>query len=39
MYEGEGFFTRLIKIEEDFPGANIILHKTGKLPQVIRFTL
>ncbi|XP_064605127.1 uncharacterized protein LOC135470236 [Liolophura sinensis] len=36
LYESEGYFTRLIKIEEDFPGANIILHKTEKLPQAFR---
>lgn len=34
MYKEYGFFERLSKIEEDFPGANIILHKYGVLPQV-----
>ena len=36
LYKEFGFFERLTKIEEEFPGANIILHKTGKLPQVYR---
>ncbi|KAL4238638.1 hypothetical protein ACF0H5_003345 [Mactra antiquata] len=35
LYKKLGFFERLIKIEADFPGANIILHKYGKLPQVM----
>ena len=30
-----GLYQRLSKIEEEFPGANIILHKTGKLPKVM----
>jgi hypothetical protein len=34
LYKEFGFFERLTKIEAEFPGANIILHKTGKLPQV-----
>ncbi|XP_022344797.2 uncharacterized protein LOC111137580 [Crassostrea virginica] len=36
LYKEFGFFERLTKIEEEFPGANIILHKTGKLPQAFR---
>ena len=35
MYREYGFFQRLTKIEEEFPGANVILHKLGKIPQVI----
>ena len=27
------------RFEEDFPGANIILHKTGKLPQVMELQI
>ena len=38
LYTEFGFYHRLTKIEEEFPSANIILHKTGKLPQV-RFRL
>ena len=34
FYEGYDLFKRLTKIEEDFPGANIMLHKVGKVPQV-----
>jgi hypothetical protein len=30
-------FERLIKLDEAFPGANIILHKTGSLPQVLMY--
>lgn len=37
MYKEYGFFERLSKIEEEFPGANIILHKYGVLPQVSRY--
>jgi hypothetical protein len=37
LYKDFGFFERLIKIEADFPGANVILHKYGKLPPVILF--
>ena len=29
LYSEYGFFERLSKIEKDFPGANIILHKYG----------
>lgn len=36
LYKDYGFFERLIKIEEDFPGANIILHKYGVLPPAFR---
>ncbi|XP_041352957.1 1-deoxypentalenic acid 11-beta-hydroxylase-like [Gigantopelta aegis] len=32
LYMDQGFFQRLIKIEEDFPGANILLHKSGEFP-------
>ena len=35
LYTEYCLYQRLSKIEEEFPGANIILHKTGKLPQVM----
>ncbi|XP_062615047.1 uncharacterized protein LOC134276778 [Saccostrea cucullata] len=34
LYSEFGFFERLSKLEEDFSGANIMLHKYGVLPQV-----
>ena len=34
LYSECGLFERLTKIEAEFPGANVILHKTGKLPPV-----
>lgn len=37
LYDEYGFFERLTKIENDFPGANIVLHKYGVLPQVRNF--
>ena len=36
LYNEFGFFERLIKIENDFPGANIILHKYGVLPPAFK---
>lgn len=36
LYKDYGFFERLIKIEADFPGANVILHKYGKLPPAFK---
>ncbi|XP_062616942.1 uncharacterized protein LOC134278659 [Saccostrea cucullata] len=36
LYKEFGFFERLTKIEAEFPGANILLHKMGKLPQAFR---
>lgn len=36
LYSGYGFYERLTKIEGDFPGANIILHKYGRLPQAFK---
>ncbi|XP_063420288.1 uncharacterized protein LOC134705499 [Mytilus trossulus] len=36
LFSEYGLFQRLIKIDEAFPGANIILHKTGNLPQAFR---
>lgn len=35
VHEDCGVFERLTKLDEEFPGANIILHKTGKLPEVL----
>lgn len=35
LYKEYGLFQRLIKIDGDFPGANVLLHKTGDLPQVL----
>merc|ERR1711963_807250 len=36
LYKEHGLFKRLTLIEADFPGANIILHKLGRLPQAYR---
>ncbi|OWF42670.1 phytanoyl-CoA dioxygenase-like [Mizuhopecten yessoensis] len=36
LYKEYGLFERLTKIETEFPGANVILHKTGELPQAYR---
>ena len=36
LYSDHGFFERLIRIENDFPGANIILHKYGVLPPAFK---
>ena len=36
LYEEFGFFERLTKLEEEFPGANVILHKLGQLPPAVR---
>ncbi|KAH9505053.1 hypothetical protein Btru_061527 [Bulinus truncatus] len=33
LYKEHGLFTRLSYIEKEFPGANIILHKLGKLTE------
>lgn len=33
LHKDCGLFERLTKLDEEFPGANIILHKTGKLPE------
>lgn len=34
LYREFGLFQRLTEIDKEFPGANVILHKTGKLPKV-----
>ena len=34
LHADEGLFQRLTSIEAEFPGANILLHKLGALPQV-----
>ncbi|XP_076463677.1 phytanoyl-CoA dioxygenase domain-containing protein 1-like [Babylonia areolata] len=36
LYKDYGLFERLTHIEKEFPGANIILHKQGKLTQAFR---
>ncbi|XP_071079579.1 phytanoyl-CoA dioxygenase domain-containing protein 1-like [Haliotis cracherodii] len=36
LYEDKGLFERLSCIEKEFPGANILLHKAGKLPPAFR---
>ncbi|KAL4238057.1 hypothetical protein ACF0H5_002768 [Mactra antiquata] len=36
LYEELGLFKRLIKLEEDFPGANVILHKVPNMPMGYR---
>lgn len=33
LYNEFGFYQRLTMIEREFPGANILLHKLGKLPE------
>lgn len=37
LYKELGFFERLISMERDFPGTNVILHKNGVLPDVSIF--
>ncbi|XP_069140456.1 uncharacterized protein [Argopecten irradians] len=39
LYSEFGFSDRLTKLEEDFPGANIILHKGDGLPEVCLYLL
>jgi hypothetical protein len=34
LYRELGYFERLTAIEEEWPGANILLHKGDGLPQV-----
>ena len=34
LYSEYGYENRLTMLEADFPGANILLHKLGKLPEV-----
>ena len=34
LYKDKGLFERLTYMEADFPGANIIMHKEGKLTKV-----
>ncbi|OWF37078.1 uncharacterized protein LOC110440617 [Mizuhopecten yessoensis] len=36
LYSEYGFFDRLTKLEEEFPGTNIILHKGDGLPEAFR---
>ncbi|KAK7104220.1 phytanoyl-CoA dioxygenase domain-containing protein 1-like [Littorina saxatilis] len=36
LYKEYGLFERLTHIEKEFPGANILLHKQGKLSQAFR---
>ncbi|XP_069117184.1 phytanoyl-CoA dioxygenase domain-containing protein 1 homolog isoform X1 [Argopecten irradians] len=36
LYKEYGFYERLTMIERDFPGANIVLHKLGRLPQAFK---
>jgi len=35
-YDKEGFYTRLTYIEQEYPGASVILHKIGILPIAFR---
>ena len=37
LYKDKGLFERLTYIEADFPGANIIMHKEGKLTKVCMY--
>jgi hypothetical protein len=34
LFEDAGVYSRLTKLEEAYPGANILLFKEGKLPKV-----
>ncbi|KAL5009282.1 hypothetical protein ScPMuIL_014863 [Solemya velum] len=36
LYSEHGYEDRLTKLEEEFPGANVLLHKLGRLPQSFR---
>ncbi|KAK0041958.1 hypothetical protein Bpfe_028588 [Biomphalaria pfeifferi] len=36
LYKEHGLFQRLIRIEKEFPGANIILHKQGQLTEAFQ---
>ncbi|XP_013416111.1 uncharacterized protein LOC106177776 [Lingula anatina] len=36
LYKDSGFFERLTKIEKDFPGASVVLHKSGKMPMAFK---
>lgn len=36
LHKDAGFFERMIKLDEEFPGANILLHKRGTLTPAIR---
>ncbi|XP_013385576.1 uncharacterized protein LOC106155333 [Lingula anatina] len=36
LYRDQGLFTRLTAIEKEFPGANIILHKSQNMPKAIQ---
>lgn len=36
LYENLGFHERLIKMNEDFPGANILVIKTARLPEALK---
>lgn len=36
LYSESGFFDRLTNLENEFPGAMILLHKIGQLPQTFR---
>ncbi len=35
LCSNEGFYTRLTKIEQQFPGSAVLLHKKGLLPESI----
>lgn len=36
LYEDEGLFTRMIKVNREFPGASILFHKRGVLPKELQ---
>jgi hypothetical protein len=36
LYENEGFYTRLTKLESEFPDAGVLLHKRGILPRAFQ---
>ena len=36
LYSEYGYEKRLTMLEAEFPGANILLHKLGRLPKVLQ---
>ena len=35
-YENEGFFTRMIKVNKEFPGASVLVHTRGSMPEGVQ---
>lgn len=36
LHSQERLFTRMIQINKEFPGASVLLHKKGKLPEALQ---